>query len=241
MNVIIGSARIDENGKLQGGTQGDQKQISAPDLKGEVSQQNFYIHKKGWIVLKPKSAALGEKLSKAMIYACNNKNIGYDQSKRLNIIKDGTHSSKPTSCDCGTLVRVCVIEASGIDPGNFDTSGEKKALLKTNLFDCYEYTPGAKLVTGSVLVTKTKGHTAIVTLGETNTEETMRQTIRYGSKGEDVLYLHKQLKKLKYGVNPKSDYFDSTTKICVINFQVVHDLEPDGVVGQITWAEIEKI
>ena len=68
-----------------------------------------------------------------------------------------------------------------------------------------------------------------------------REVLRVGSKGKDVKYLHSQLKKLKYGVNPDSDYFDATTKICVINFQVVHDLTPDGVVGQKTWAEIEKI
>lgn len=242
MNVIIGSARIDENGKLQGGAPGDQKQNTAPDTKGEVSQQNFYVHKKGWYVLRPKSAATGEKLSKAMIYACNNKNIGYDQLKRLDIIKDGTHSNKPTSCDCSSLVRICVIEATGIDPGNFDTSAEKAKLLKTDLFDCYEYTPGAKLVTGSVLVTKTKGHTAIVTLGETNTEETTRPTIRYGSRGEDVLYLHKQLKKLRYGVNVKSDYFDSVTKNCVINLQASNPgLEVDGVVGPCTWAIVDSI
>lgn len=68
-----------------------------------------------------------------------------------------------------------------------------------------------------------------------------RETLRVGSKGNDVLYLHKQLKKLKYGVDVNSNYFDSTTKLCVINFQAAHDLEPDGVVGKKTWSEIDKI
>lgn len=70
---------------------------------------------------------------------------------------------------------------------------------------------------------------------------TGRETLRVGSKGNDVLYLHKQLKKLKYGVDTNSNYFDSTTKICVINFQATHNLEPDGIVGKLTWAEIDKI
>ena len=72
-------------------------------------------------------------------------------------------------------------------------------------------------------------------------EKTGRDTLRVGSKGNDVLYLHKQLKKLKYGVDTNSNYFDSTTKICVINFQATHNLEPDGIVGKKTWAEIDKI
>lgn len=70
---------------------------------------------------------------------------------------------------------------------------------------------------------------------------TTRRTIRFGSKGSDVKYLHQQLKKLKFGVNVDSDYFDSTTKLCVIYFQTTHDLVPDGVVGPRTWAEIEKV
>ena len=34
MSVIIGSARIDERGKITGGSVGDQKQSSRPDYKG---------------------------------------------------------------------------------------------------------------------------------------------------------------------------------------------------------------
>lgn len=68
-----------------------------------------------------------------------------------------------------------------------------------------------------------------------------RPTLRIGSKGEDVLYLHKQLKKCGYGVDPKSDYFSSLTDLCVQNFQVSHFLKSDGIVGPLTWAEIDKI
>ena len=38
--IMIGSARINERGKLSGGVAGDQKQVSsANDTKGEVSMQ----------------------------------------------------------------------------------------------------------------------------------------------------------------------------------------------------------
>ena len=68
-----------------------------------------------------------------------------------------------------------------------------------------------------------------------------RPTLRIGSKGEDVLYLHKQLKKCGYGVDPKSDYFSSLTDLCVQNFQVSHFLKNDGICGPLTWAEIDKV
>lgn len=244
MNVIIGSARIDENGKLQGGTAGDQKQTTAPDTKGEVSQQNFYVHSKGWIILRAKNKKHAEELGKAMTFACNNKNVGYNQSKRLDIIKDGTHSKNPTNCDCSTLVRKCIIEATGTDPGNFSTADEVKILLKTGLFEQITYSKEVDLLTGDILVTKTKGHTAIVTMGgkPKGKANPQRPTIRYGSKGEDVLYLHKKLKKLRYGVNINSDYFDSVTKNCVINLQAsTPGLEVDGVVGPETWKIVDEI
>ena len=246
MTIYIGSARSDENGKYSGGKPGDQKQTGTPDYKGEVSIQPFYIHKKGWEVLRPLTKALAQGIADAMIRACANACIGYSQSDRLGIIKYGTRTNTPTNCDCSSLVRQCVNEASALNVGNFNTANEVVVLMSTGMFDVFSYVAGMKLYSGDILVTKTKGHTAIVTMGEQKTSPevgyaTTRETLRVGSKGKDVKYLHFQLKKLKYGVNPDSDYFDATTKICVINFQVVHDLTPDGVVGQKTWAEIEKI
>lgn len=244
--AIIGSARHDENGKLVGGKAGDQTQITMPDFKGEVSQQNFYVHSKGWYILRAKDYNTALRISRSMILACNNPNIGYSQSDRLGIIKNGTASQKPTNCDCSSLVRQCVKEATGIDAGNFNTSTEVSALMKTGLFELIEYMKGMTICTGDILVTKTKGHTAISTNGEPREEKPVtvvtRPTLRVGSKGEDVKYLHRVLKKLKYGVNVNSDYFDSTTKACVMNFQASRaGLEVDGIVGKNTWREIEKI
>ncbi len=169
MAVYIGSARIDERGKASGGAVGDQKQGTTPDYSGEVSQQKFYLHSKGWVIIRAKSVDVALKLAAAMITACNNKNIGYDQSNRLGVIKYGTGTTTKTECDCSSLVRECVKEAAGVDAGNFTTASEKATLQKTGLFDVLNYTSGATLYTGDVLVTKTQGHTVIVTSGAART------------------------------------------------------------------------
>ena len=161
--VIIGSARIDENGKLSGGKTGDQKQASAPDYKGEVSMQNFYVHKKGWYVLRPKDKEIAKKIGAAMMAACNNSNIGYDQGNRLDIIKKGVRTKSKAECDCSSLVRACIIDASGKDPGNFTTASECAILGSSGLFEPKkQYKNGMGLSVGDVLVTISKGHTVVV-------------------------------------------------------------------------------
>lgn len=167
MTTIIGSARQDENGKISGGAAGDQKQkSSANDTAGEVSMQNFYIHSKGWYILRPKSAQIAHKIAANMKTACNNSNIGYNQANRLGITTYGVNSGTRTECDCSSLVRQCIKEASGKDPGNFTTANEAGVLEASGLFEKKKsYLSGTTLYTGDVLVTKTKGHTVIVTDG----------------------------------------------------------------------------
>lgn len=164
MGIKVGSARIDEYGKVSGGKAGDQ-------TGKEVSTQDYYMHSKGWYLLRPKSVEDADKLAASMSAACNNDNIGYDQNERLGIItqiqKYGSMAKIPvkTEADCGTLVRGCCIEA-GFDPGNFTTSGEATALSKTGRFENkVAVTSSTVLYNGDVLVTKTKGHTVIVTSG----------------------------------------------------------------------------
>ena len=161
--VYIGSARSDEKGTYSGGAAGDQKQKSTPDYAGEVSMQVFYVHKKGWIVIRLKDPAQARAMACAMARACNNPNIGYNQADRLGIVKCGTASQQKTNCDCSSLVRVCFQEATGKDPGNFITSNEVKYLEKTGLVEVIPYTKQVPLYLGDILVTKTKGHTVAVT------------------------------------------------------------------------------
>lgn len=167
MSIIIGSARSDENGKLIGGASGDQKQTSSSnDMKGEVSMQNFYVHNKGWYVLRPINPDYANQIAENMRTACNNANIGYDQGNRLGILNYGINTKTKTECDCSSLVRVCIKEATGSDPGNFTTADEASILESTGLFETKKaYDKGTVLYTGDILVTKTKGHTVIVVEG----------------------------------------------------------------------------
>lgn len=162
MSYIIGSARIGEKGKATGGKEGDQKQKKKPDYAGEVSLQKFYIHKKGWYVFRARKKGQRQKLADAMLTACNNKKIGYNQNERLQIVKAGTASKKAVNCDCSSLVRTCIKEATKRDLGNFTTFDEPTVLLSSGLFYKYKYTKGMKLQAGDILVTQKKGHTAIV-------------------------------------------------------------------------------
>ncbi len=175
MVIKVGSARIDENGKLAGGKAGDQ-------TGKEVSTQNYYIHSKGWYLLRPKSIEDANKLASAMLAACKNDNIGYDQNERLGIItqikKYGSMAKIPvkTEADCGTLVRGCCIEA-GFDPGNFNTLNEADSLEKTGRFEKkVTVTSSMVLYNGDVLVTKTKGHTVIVTEGNPRKDGNLQGT-----------------------------------------------------------------
>lgn len=156
--IRLGSARCDERGKYVGGKAGDQ-------TGKEVSEQNFYVHSKGWYILRPLSDAHAQKIAERMQAACANPNIGYDQNQRLGIIKAGIDTKTPTECDCSSLVRQCVREATGKDPGNFTTANEKGMLLNTGLFEALTYRTGTKVCTGDILVTKSKGHTVICTQG----------------------------------------------------------------------------
>ena len=166
MSIIIGSARIDEKGNARGGSAGDQKQKNAPDYSGEVSLQSFYVASKGWYILRPKKAAHAAKIAERMLTACNNINIGYDQGNRLGVINNGINATAKTEADCSSLVRACIKEATGKDPGNFTTANEVTMLEATGLFETHKkYTAGTNLMTGDVLVTCTQGHTVIVVDG----------------------------------------------------------------------------
>ncbi len=168
--IKVGSARIDEHGKIVGGEVGDQ-------TKKEVSTQDYYISSKGWYLLRPKSATVAKKLAKAMKEACKNDKIGYDQSNRLGVItqlkKAGSlrKISVDTEADCSSLVRACCIQ-SGFDPGNFSTINEASALEATGKFkNRVSVSRDISLCTGDVLVTKTKGHTVIVVSGNTRLDK----------------------------------------------------------------------
>lgn len=167
--IIIGSARIGENGKIIGGKAGDQKQTSSTsDRCGEVSMQSFYVHSKGWYILRPKKISDANSMASLCEDACNNPNLGYNQNERLGVVKCGIHTKTATNCDCGTLVREIVKEATGKDPGNFTTANAASTLEATGLFEAKKaYVSQSKtpVYNGDILVTKTKGHIVTVVSG----------------------------------------------------------------------------
>jgi hypothetical protein len=168
MGIIVGSARHDENGKYTGGKKGDQLQKSgASDTKGECSLQGFYVHPKGWFILRPVSKLLADNLAESMMTACDNKNIGYSQGCQRKTVDD-ICSLIPINVDCSKLVRDCIYHSSHHDVGNFTTASEVAVLEKSGLFEKHiafksqEKTP---VYNGDVLVSQTKGHTVIVCTG----------------------------------------------------------------------------
>lgn len=253
MSVIIGSARIDEHGHATGGKGGDQ-------TGREICTQEFYVSDKGWYVLRPKSVTHAKAIAKKMKTACANDNIGYDQSNRYGVIKYGTSSKTKTEADCSSLVRACVKEATGTDPGDFNTENEAKVLEKTGLFEKhFAYTYKTQLCTGDILVTKTKGHTVVVVKGKSRTPEKLRAakpTLRKSDNGDEVKMLQRDLDHFGYvGKDAKrlliDGDFGSNTEHALKNFQKTHSytsgvvkkktepLAVDGVYGKKTYSAMK--
>ena len=172
MAVRIGNASIDERGKANGGTAGDQ-------TGKEVLVKNWYLHKKGWRLIRCGDYEKAEKIACAMEAACGNDLIGYDQYERDTLLKKskpvGYDPAKVTSaceCDCSSLVRVCIAYAYGKDAvaewakgARFSTANMCAILTKSGEF--FEKDPETAktdkyLRRGDILVTKTQGHTVVV-------------------------------------------------------------------------------
>lgn len=164
--VRVGSARSNERGGITGGKPGDQKGGA------EVSTQAWYLHRKGWIVIRAKEPSVREKIARNMEAACRNNHIGYCQDHR----GTATEAAKPygydfsrittdVETDCSELVRACCLYA-GIQVGSFSTGNEVAALQATGKFQILKEdkycTSSEFLLRGDILVTKTKGHTAVV-------------------------------------------------------------------------------
>lgn len=205
MMVTVGSARIDERGNANWGKAGDQN-------SREVATEPYYRHRLGWYLLRPKEAAIARKISLAMVEACLNNNIGYDQSERYGIInclkKYGRIAkiNEPTEADCSSLVRACCIQA-GILVGDFNTSSEVAVLEKTGAFQkAVVVANDTRLCAGDVLVTRAKGHTAIVTEGYQREDEkpTTKPSAKPNRAGKKSLEeVAREIIAGKWGNNPE--------------------------------------
>lgn len=166
MAVKIGSARSNEKGKINGGKPGDQK------AGKEVMTQNWYLHKKGWVIIRIRDPKKRERAAYAMQAACDNQHFGYGQTDRMTgynaAKKVGYNPAKVTenvNIDCSELVRLCLAYA-GIMVPNWYT-GSMVTICK-QMPDDFEVITGTKtktsdyLLRGDILVTCSKGHTVIV-------------------------------------------------------------------------------
>lgn len=238
MKVVIGSARCDENGKLTGGKAGDQ-------TGKEVSTQTFYMHSKGWIGLRAKDSALAEKLAKGMQIACDNSNLGYDQNERLGVVRKGIETKVKTECDCSSLVRA-VLKYAGVEVTNFTTATEKAIIMATGLFDEVKINSAADVTNGMILVTKSKGHTAIVVSGATEKKEEKKSnpytpsriTLFKGSAGNNVRWLQTELNNRGYNCGKVDGSFGDKTEKAVKAFQKANGLKQDGICGPKTLAKL---
>lgn len=65
-------------------------------------------------------------------------------------------------------------------------------------------------------------------------------TLKIGSSGSAVVQLQEWLNELGYNVGNADGKFGSRTKEAVMKFQAGHGLTVDGIVGTLTWNELEK-
>lgn len=168
MAVIIGSARIDENGSING-RKGDQ-------TGREVAEEEYYRHKYDWDAMRCIDPNRALMMSYDMASMCNNPNYGYSQSDRYSGLyeakKVGYDTAKvdtPCNIDCSSGVRTCLAYA-GYDVGDFYTGNEYDVIMSTGAFedvtDQFDHDTGEGLYSGDILVSKKKGHTVIVTQGK---------------------------------------------------------------------------
>lgn len=260
MAVKIGSARIDERGKISGGKAGDQ-------TGREVSTQNWYEHSKGWVVLRCKVPGMAKYIAQAMKIICADNDVGYDQSNNKSLWKyldangfDVKNIKKAVETDCARLVRVCVQWAANMVGLNVTipdcyTANLVSKFVSTGLFEkltSSKYTEQDDyLEEGMILCTRTKGHVVVVltngdkagvkpepekvyALGE--------RILRDGCKGADVKELQGYLIQLDYDLGKWADDgdFGDQTELAVMKFQREHDCDVDGEVGPETLKAIEN-
>ena len=250
MAVKIGSARSSYGNTTPGDQNGGR----------EVSTENWYLHSKGWVVLRAKDPEARERIAVAMERACANDDIGYDQSTRLTLFNnvkpygfDPSLTTKKVNTDCSALVRVCVHYA-GITVDNFITSNEVSKLMATGAFEKFTDDAHCKssdhLLRGDILDTRTKGHTVVVLSNGAKAHEEIvyvsyklgDRILKNGMTGYDVKELQTCLIGLDYdcGVWGADGEFGDATEQAVEQFQHAHGCMVDGEVGPETLAALEK-
>ena len=246
MAVYVGSARIDENGNAYNGKAGDQ-------TGKEVSTQKWYKHSKGWRVFRAKDINVATKIADVMEWACDNKQIGYDQWNRHTLYNELARfgfqkmsTTKNVETDCSALVRVC-LKFCGIEvPEDFRTGNMPSYLLGSGKFvelKGSKYTDQHNFLgRGDLLVTKSSGHTVVVLDNGASFEGKPVSTdcklgdrlLKHGCEGEDVKLMQEYLITLGYDLGKwgADGDFGDATEIALKQFQKDNKLEVDGKYGE---------
>lgn len=215
MAVLIGSARINELGKGEGGQPGDQN-------GKEVAIENWYLHDKGWVVIRAKDETVRKKIAQDMRYICENDNIGYSYNLNrrglVNAAKQYNYDASRVRVKCETdcsMSAVCCIRFAGVNVEDFTTANEVEKCKSTGAFDILTDDKYCKssdyLLEGDILVTKTMGHTVVVLNDGPKAKETLKmpdfyfQTFTYngvnitaGTPGTRAVQRSKTLLKIGY-------------------------------------------
>ena len=235
MSVKFGSARISENGTVNG-QRGDQ-------TGAEVMVQDGYIHRNGWRVLRAKSVDKANGLAFSMACACFIDNTGYSQADRYAIFFTGINTI-PTNADCSSLVAWCVqnVGINNFDVNGFYTGNEIERLLGTGQFNEVKFVSLDELYTGDILVDGNgTAHTVIVTEG-LNREWAWITIpfvsncglLKVGSKGDAVRRIQIYLNEYCNCNLVIDGDFGNKTKEALKGFQAFWGLVQDGVYGQDT-------
>lgn len=241
--IYMGGASIDENGKAYGGKAGDQ-------TGGEVRETAYKRHRLGWLVYRAYEPGVRLRLAEAMLAACCNDKIGYDQYQR-NTLYNAASSvgfnparvDTDVETDCSALVRVCCAYA-GVNLPDFNTSSEPYILEKSGAFKNIRL-DAAELIPGDILVTPEKGHTEIITrvidkAQPTKEVDKLMNVLRRGAKGHEVIVLQALLNMFQGSALVPDGDFGPLTEGALMDFQRAQSLEVDGVAGKNTWTRLLK-
>lgn len=163
MAILCGWAAIDERGVASGGASGDQRQIAAPDYRGEARLGNWYRFGQTEI-FRWKDRNKAAKYAEAVRALCNNKNVGYDQGGRNSLFFmlkanawDYKKVTSPCETDCSALAGVainCVTKKqtfpSYVWTGNFRQLADASGLF-TRLTESKYLTSDAYLMAGDII------------------------------------------------------------------------------------------
>ena len=270
MSVMIGHARIDEQGKATGGESGDQN-------GREIRVQNWYDG--GWgFLARPKNPVAAEYIAAACEAGCDNDNLGYDQGGRNTGLQkakkvnwDLSKILNPSEFDCSSFV-TCCIQASGIQiwcGGNAPTTRTlRKVLEQSGEFEILtdeKYLTGPDYLMRGDTLCKPGSHTVIVlsdgdkareaiddapdeAAPEKNRNEIRSETtylvalplLQKGDSGPIMEVIQTLLILAGFSPGGVDGEYGSRTKAAVKELQHRAEIEEDGIVGGETWPVLLK-